>query len=317
MLTRSMRSYWVYILASRPRGTLYVGVTRDLTRRVYQHREGLIEGFTSAHRVKMLVYCEQHAAAMAAIQREKISNTGRGSGRSIWSAHSIRIGAISGRTLRDSPIGLSCRQSAWTTGSSPVVTREGGGGPYVPRRCRQPSSAAKFGECRRNLRIGCEASFGGIAQAMFDAGTLLVGRLVENVFEAGIDIERNLGQLILRIRRPVLDALQRLAQQFGFHMRYYIEGSMQWLNNIAVEGDRIERVFAGRAQIGGRSIEEVRAEAMAEQSIKAMIDPKDIAALAVFLASDAGSRSAARCCRWIMTGSGPDRVECQDYACAD
>ena len=55
----------------------------------------------------------------------------------------------------------------------------------------------------------------------------------------------------------------------------------------AVEGDRIERVFAGRAQISGRSIEEVRAAAMGEQSIKAMIDPKDIAALAVFLASDA------------------------------
>jgi NAD(P)-dependent dehydrogenase (short-subunit alcohol dehydrogenase family) len=48
------------------------------------------------------------------------------------------------------------------------------------------------------------------------------------------------------------------------------------------------RVFAGRAQIGGRTIEEVRAAAMAEQSIKAMIKPKDIAALAVFLASDAG-----------------------------
>jgi NAD(P)-dependent dehydrogenase (short-subunit alcohol dehydrogenase family) len=55
----------------------------------------------------------------------------------------------------------------------------------------------------------------------------------------------------------------------------------------AVEGDRIERVFADRAQIGGRTVEEVRAEAMAEQSIKAMIKPTDIAALAVFLASDA------------------------------
>jgi hypothetical protein len=62
---------------------------------------------------------------------------------------------------------------------------------------------------------------------------------------------------------------------------------MQWLNNIAVEGDRIARVFAGRAQIGGRSIEEVRA-AMAGHSIRAMIDPKDIAALAVFFAFDAG-----------------------------
>jgi NAD(P)-dependent dehydrogenase (short-subunit alcohol dehydrogenase family) len=55
----------------------------------------------------------------------------------------------------------------------------------------------------------------------------------------------------------------------------------------AVAGDRIERVFAGRAQIGGKTLDEVRAQAMAEQSIKAMIDPKDIAQLAVYLASDA------------------------------
>ena len=52
-------------------------------------------------------------------------------------------------------------------------------------------------------------------------------------------------------------------------------------------GDRIERVFAGRAQIGGKTVDEVRAEAMANQSIKAMVEPKDIAALALFLASDA------------------------------
>lgn len=55
----------------------------------------------------------------------------------------------------------------------------------------------------------------------------------------------------------------------------------------AVAGDRIERVFAGRAEIGGKSMDEVRAEAMAVQSIQALIDPKDIAALAVFLASPA------------------------------
>ncbi|HWU25351.1 MAG TPA: SDR family oxidoreductase [Rhizomicrobium sp.] len=55
----------------------------------------------------------------------------------------------------------------------------------------------------------------------------------------------------------------------------------------AVEGDRIVRVFQGRAQISGRSMEEVKDEAMAAQSIKTMIDPKDIAQLAVFLASDA------------------------------
>ena len=56
----------------------------------------------------------------------------------------------------------------------------------------------------------------------------------------------------------------------------------------AVDGERIVRVFQGRAQISGKSMEEVKAAAMAEQSIKDMIDPKDIAALAVFLASDAG-----------------------------
>ena len=71
MLSFSMRSYWVYILASRPRGTLYVGVTNDLNRRVYEHRERVVKGFTKEYGVKMLVYCEQHATAIAAIQREK------------------------------------------------------------------------------------------------------------------------------------------------------------------------------------------------------------------------------------------------------
>jgi putative endonuclease len=71
MLTSRMRAFWVYILASRPRGTLYIGVTNNLIRRIYEHREGLIDGFTKEHAVKMLVYYEQHATAMAAIQREK------------------------------------------------------------------------------------------------------------------------------------------------------------------------------------------------------------------------------------------------------
>ncbi len=64
-------SYWVYILASGPRGTLYVGVTNDLIRRVYQHREGFVKGFTRKYRVKMLVYFEAHDSIIAAIQREK------------------------------------------------------------------------------------------------------------------------------------------------------------------------------------------------------------------------------------------------------
>jgi putative endonuclease len=65
------RSFWVYILASSPGGTLYVGVTNDLVRRAYEHREGLVRGFTRRYGIKILVYYEQHATAELAIQREK------------------------------------------------------------------------------------------------------------------------------------------------------------------------------------------------------------------------------------------------------
>tara|TARA_A200000159_G_C7074621_1_gene235840 strand:- start:83 stop:388 length:306 start_codon:yes stop_codon:yes gene_type:complete len=73
--------YWVYILANRPGGTLYVGVTNDLIRRIYEHREGLAESFSKRYDVKTLVYFEQHDTIAAALQREKTSNTGRASGR--------------------------------------------------------------------------------------------------------------------------------------------------------------------------------------------------------------------------------------------
>jgi putative endonuclease len=61
-------TYWVYILASAPGGTLYVGVTNNLVRRVYQHREVLAEGFTKRHQIKTLVYFEQHETIAAALQ---------------------------------------------------------------------------------------------------------------------------------------------------------------------------------------------------------------------------------------------------------
>jgi len=63
--------YSVYLLASRRHGTLYVGVTNDLIRRVYQHREGLAEGFTKRYGVKMLVWFETTGSIEAAIGREK------------------------------------------------------------------------------------------------------------------------------------------------------------------------------------------------------------------------------------------------------
>jgi len=63
--------FWIYFLASRPGGTLYVGVTNNLIRRVYEHRNSLVEGFTRRYGVKKLVYYEQHDTAVSAIQREK------------------------------------------------------------------------------------------------------------------------------------------------------------------------------------------------------------------------------------------------------
>src|SRR3546814_18909088 len=64
-------AYYVYSLASRPYGTLYVGVTNDLPRRVYEHREGLVDGFTKSHGVKTLVYFDMLDSIEPAIRREK------------------------------------------------------------------------------------------------------------------------------------------------------------------------------------------------------------------------------------------------------
>jgi putative endonuclease len=71
--TGDARVIWAfgYIRASRRGGTLYVGVTNDLIRRVFEHREGLVPGFTKRYGIKMLVYYERHDTAAAAIQREK------------------------------------------------------------------------------------------------------------------------------------------------------------------------------------------------------------------------------------------------------
>jgi len=61
----------VYIMASRRNGTLYTGVTSDLARRAYEHREGLLPGFTSTYGVKKLVYYEPFEDIGLAIRREK------------------------------------------------------------------------------------------------------------------------------------------------------------------------------------------------------------------------------------------------------
>jgi putative endonuclease len=61
----------VYILASKRNGTLYIGVTSNLRQRIWEHKNGVVEGFTKTYRVHTLVYFEMHENMTAAIMREK------------------------------------------------------------------------------------------------------------------------------------------------------------------------------------------------------------------------------------------------------
>ena len=63
--------YFVYIMASKKKGTLYIGVTNDLVRRVFEHKNDLVEGFTKKYKVHSLVYYEQTNDIHSAIEREK------------------------------------------------------------------------------------------------------------------------------------------------------------------------------------------------------------------------------------------------------
>ncbi len=65
------RTFFVYLLASQRNGTLYVGVTNNLERRMLEHKAGLKKSFTKQYNVKMLVWYEEHPTALSAIQREK------------------------------------------------------------------------------------------------------------------------------------------------------------------------------------------------------------------------------------------------------
>ncbi len=66
-----MASGWVYFMTNRRNGILYVGVTSNLPRRAFEHREGLVDGFTKRHRLNRLVYSERFENIRDAIQREK------------------------------------------------------------------------------------------------------------------------------------------------------------------------------------------------------------------------------------------------------
>ncbi|MGH7914262.1 MAG: GIY-YIG nuclease family protein [Candidatus Binataceae bacterium] len=65
-----MSDAWVYIMTNRPNGVLYTGVTSNIQRRAWEHREGLLDGFTKRYGLKRLVYVECHADIQTAIQRE-------------------------------------------------------------------------------------------------------------------------------------------------------------------------------------------------------------------------------------------------------
>ena len=66
-----MKDYYVYILTNKSNKVLYVGVTNDLVRRVYEHKNGFVEGFTKKYNVHKLVYFEQTTDVYSAISREK------------------------------------------------------------------------------------------------------------------------------------------------------------------------------------------------------------------------------------------------------
>ncbi len=66
-----MNSYFVYILASKKNGTLYIGVTSNLIKRIWEHKQGLVEGFTNKYNVHLLVYFEETPDIESAITREK------------------------------------------------------------------------------------------------------------------------------------------------------------------------------------------------------------------------------------------------------
>jgi len=66
-----MNNYFVYILSNKKRGTIYIGVTNNLERRLYEHKNGLIDGFTKKYNIKTLVYFETTSDIHSAIEREK------------------------------------------------------------------------------------------------------------------------------------------------------------------------------------------------------------------------------------------------------
>jgi putative endonuclease len=66
-----LKIFYVYILSSKRNGTLYTGVTSDLVKRIYEHKNGLVDGFTKIYNIHFLVWYEVHESPESAITREK------------------------------------------------------------------------------------------------------------------------------------------------------------------------------------------------------------------------------------------------------
>jgi putative endonuclease len=127
----------VYILASRRNGTLYVGMTTDLARRVYEHRTRAVPGFTNRYSVDRLVYVEFHDTIADAGLREKQLKHGSARGNSRSSNATIRSGAISMKSYR-------CSVCPWVrafAGTTNYVSAANSND-YAPTSCR--TSAAPW-----------------------------------------------------------------------------------------------------------------------------------------------------------------------------
>jgi putative endonuclease len=101
------KTYYVYILASKRNGTLYIGVTNDLARRVWEHREGLVPGFTKNYGVKMLVYYEAFVDITQAIHHEKRLKKYKRE----WKMNLIQQNNVEWRDLAETP--QSHHQVSW------------------------------------------------------------------------------------------------------------------------------------------------------------------------------------------------------------
>ena len=109
-----MRGGWVYIMTNRPNGKLHVGVTSHLQRRIWEHREGVIQGFAKTYNLKRLVYFEEHSTINNAIQRGKtIKHWPRA-----WKLRLILEVNSGWADL----CGLFSSVAAWMAGSSPAMT---------------------------------------------------------------------------------------------------------------------------------------------------------------------------------------------------